>query len=333
MAERTRLSAYVATSLLVMGLIYPIYGHWVWGGGWLSSSPFMKGLASGDPVNGYGALDFAGSGVVHAIGGFVALAAAMVVGPRIGRYDERGEPRPIPGHSMSLAVLGTLILWFGWFGFNGGSTLSARELRISVVIANTNLAAAAGALSAVIAAWRRVGKLDVGIMCNGAIAGLVAVTASAAWVAPWASLVIGFVGGLIAVYGWWWLERSGVDDVVGCIPVHGFAGVWGLLALGLFADGTYGVYTTEPPYVTGLLYGNPGLLVAQAIAAAALVAWAFPVSLAAWKLMSWAWGVRVPREEELLGLDVVEHALQGYPNFVYTEVVPFGLEKEEGERG
>ncbi len=313
-AERPKFSTYIIYSAVVSALIYPIYGHWLWGGGWLSGSDFMTKLGGG-----YGALDFAGSGVVHAIGGYIALAACLLLGPRIGKYDARGNPRPIPGHSIAFAVIGTFILWFGWFGFNPGSTLSAHELRISIIAANTNLAAAAGAVTAMAVTWFRNGKPDVGMTCNGAIAGLVAITAPCAWVQPWAAIVIGIVAGLIACYGYWWLERRGIDDVVGAVPVHGFNGTWGLIALGLFADGTYGVYTTEPPLVSGLLYGNPGFFICQLISAAVNFAWAFGTGFLLFWILKKTIGIRISPEEEMLGLDIAEHASIAYPNFVCTE--------------
>lgn len=280
----------------------------------MSSADFMIQLGGG-----YGALDFAGSGVVHALGGYIALAACLLLGPRIGKYDEFGNPRPIPGHSLAFAVIGAFILWFGWFGFNPGSTLSAHELRISVIAANTNLAAAAGAVTAMLIMWRKLGKPDVGMTCNGAIGGLVAITAPCAWVQPWAAVVIGIIAGFIAVYGYWWLERRGVDDVVGAIPVHGFNGTWGLISLGLFADGTYGVYTTDAPLVTGLLYGNAGFFACQIISAVVNFAWAFGTGFILLYVLKKTVGIRVSPEEELLGLDISEHAAIAYPDFVYSE--------------
>ena len=324
-AERPKFSVYLIYSVVVSAIIYPIYGHWLWGGGWLNSADFMVKLGGG-----YGALDFAGSGVVHALGGYIALAACILLGPRIGKYDEKGNPRPIPGHSLAFAVIGTFILWFGWFGFNPGSTLSAHELRISVIAANTNLAAAAGAVTAMLITWLRNGKPDVGMTCNGAIAGLVAITAPCAWVQPWAAVVIGIVAGFIACYGYWWLERRGIDDVVGAIPVHGFAGTWGLIALGLFADGTYGVYTTEPPLVTGLLYGNPGFFACQVISAVVNFVWAFGTGFILFWILKKTIGIRVSPEEEMLGLDITEHAAVAYPNFVCTETgLPVTMKRGE----
>jgi len=313
-AERPKFSTYMIYSAVVSAIIYPVYGHWLWGSGWLSSAEFMTTLGGG-----YGALDFAGSGVVHALGGYIALAACLLLGPRIGKYDKFGNPKPIPGHSLAFAAIGAFILWFGWFGFNPGSTLSAHELRISVIAANTNLAAAAGAVTAMLITWKKLGKSDIGMACNGAIGGLVAITAPCAWVAPWAAVVIGIVAGFVACYGYWWLERRGVDDVVGAIPVHGFNGTWGLIALGLFADGTYGVYTTEGPLVTGLLYGNAGFFIAQLISTVVNFAWAFGTGSVLFYVLKKTVGLRVSPEEELLGLDISEHAAIAYPDFVYSE--------------
>lgn len=313
-AERPKFSIYIIYSVVISAFIFPIYGHWLWGGGWLSSAEFMTSLGGG-----YGALDFAGSGVVHAIGGYIALAGCLLLGPRIGRYTNQGKPIPIPGHAISLAVLGCFILWFGWFGFNPGSTLSAHELRISVIAVNTNLAAAAAALVAMFITWVRSGKPDVVMTINGAIAGLVAITAPCAWVAPWASVVIGIVAGIVVCYGYWFLESRGIDDVVGAIPVHGFNGTWGLIALGLFADGTYGNYAAEAPFVTGLLYGNSGFFACQMISVVVNFAWAFGAGLLLFYALKRTVGIRVSPEEELAGLDISEHGVITYPDFVYTE--------------
>ena len=313
-AERPKFSTYVIYSAVICAVIYPIYGHWLWGGGWLSSADFMTRLGGG-----YGALDFAGSGVVHAVGGYIALAGCLLLGPRIGRYNSQRKPIPIPGHALSFAVLGAFILWFGWFGFNPGSTLSAHELRISVIAVNTNLCAAAAAMTALFITWKKFGKADVVMTVNGAIAGLVAITAPCAWVAPWASVVIGIVAGFVVCYGYWFLERRGVDDVVGAIPVHGFNGTWGLLALGLFADGTYGNYATAEPLVTGLIYGNAGFFACQLISVVVNFAWAFGTGFLLFYILKHTVGIRVSPEEELSGLDISEHGLITYPDFVYTE--------------
>ena len=313
-AERPKFRVYIIYSAVISAIIFPIYGHWLWGGGWLSSAGFMTALGGG-----YGALDFAGSGVVHAVGGYIALAGCLLLGPRIGRYTKEGKPIPIPGHAITLAVLGAFILWFGWFGFNPGSTLSAHHLRISVIAMNTNLCAAAAAMTAMSITWKKFGKADVVMTVNGAVAGLVAITAPCAWVAPWASVVIGIVAGFIVCYGFWFLERRGVDDVVGAIPVHGFNGTWGLIALGLFADGTYGNYTTAGPLVTGLLYGNAGFFGCQLISVVVNFAWAFGTGFLLFYVLKHTVGIRVSPEEELVGLDISEHGIVTYPDFVYTE--------------
>jgi Amt family ammonium transporter len=304
-AERLKFSSYLLYSLIVSAIVYPIYGHWVWGGGWLSSLPF-----------GMGHLDFAGSGVVHLVGAGVGLAGAIVVGPRFGKFGPDGKPKAIPGHNMSLAALGVFILWFGWFGFNPGSTLSAHELRISVIAVNTNLAAAAGAVASMIVMYFKSSKFDIGMTLNGALAGLVAITAPCAWVAPWAAVVIGLVAGVLVVASVFSLENLGVDDPVGAVSVHGTNGIWGLLSVGLFADGTYGNYTTEGPLVTGLFYGGgSGQLIAQAIGAAVCLTWAFVLGLVVFKAINAINGLRVPPVEELEGLDTYEHGTPAYPNF------------------
>jgi Amt family ammonium transporter len=307
-AERLKFKAYLIYSVVVSAIIFPIYGHWVWGGGWLSTLPF-----------GLGVLDFAGSGVVHAVGGIVGLAGAMVLGPRFGKYSSDGKPRAIPGHSIALATLGVFILWFGWFGFNPGSTCDAHHLRISVIAVNTNLAAAAGGLAALIIAYWKTRKWDVGMLINGILAGLVAITAGCAWVEGWAAIVIGIIGGALLYASVKFLDAKGVDDPVGAVSVHGACGVWGLLSLGFFADGTYGNYSIETPYVTGLFYGGGGeQLLAQLISVVVVFAWAFGMGYLMFKLMDKTFGIRVSPEEEFAGLDVTEHGIASYPEFVHT---------------
>jgi len=305
-AERLKFKAYLIYSVVVCAVIYPIYGHWVWGGGWLSTLPL-----------GVGAVDFAGSGAVHAVGGFVALAGAIVLGPRFGRYDKNGKPQAIPGHSITLAALGVFILWFGWFGFNPGSTFDAHHLRIAIIAVNTNLAAAAGGLSALLISRWRTGKWDIGMLLNGILAGLVAVTAPCAWVEGWAAIVIGLIGGVLMYASVKFLEAKRVDDPVGAVSVHGACGLWGLLSVGFFADGTYGNYSIEAPYITGLFYGGGGeQLLAQLISVAVVVAWAFGTGYLTFKLMDKAFGIRVSPEEELQGLDIQEHGTPAYPDFL-----------------
>lgn len=309
-AERLKFSAYLVYSLALTAIIYPIYGHWVWGGGWLSSLPF-----------GLGHLDFAGSGVVHTVGASVGLAGAIVLGPRIGKYDRNGKPRPILGHSTLLATLGVFLLWFGWFGFNPGSTLSAHELRIAVVAVNTNLAAAAGGIGALIYIKSKTGRWDIGMTLNGVLAGLVAITAPCAWVEAWAAVVIGFIAGILVVASVFFLENRGVDDPVGAVSVHGTCGIWGLIAIGIFADGKYGNYTTDPPFVTGLLYGGGfGQLIAQVIGAVVCFLWAFIAGYILFKIMNALFGIRVPAEEEYEGLDITEHGTPAYPEFIISRV-------------
>jgi Amt family ammonium transporter len=305
-AERLKFKAYLIYSIVVSALIYPIYGHWVWGGGWLSQLPF-----------GMGALDFAGSGVVHVIGGFVGLAGALVLGPRFGRYDRNGKPRAIPGHNIALAALGVFILWFGWFGFNPGSTFDAHHLRISIIAVNTNLAAAAGGLIALLIARWKTKKWDTGMLINGILAGLVAVTAPCAWIEGWAAIIIGLIGGVLMYASVKFLEAKGIDDPVGAVSVHGISGLWGLLSVGFFADGTYGNYSIEAPYVTGLFYSGGGeQLLAQFISVVVVAAWAFGTGYLIFKLMDKIFSIRVSPEEELQGLDVPEHGTPAYPGFV-----------------
>ena len=306
-AERLKFKAYLIYSFVICAFIYPIYGHWIWGGGWLANLSL-----------GAGAVDFAGSGAVHAIGGFVGLAGAIVLGPRFGKYSKNGKPLAIPGHSITLAALGVFILWFGWFGFNPGSTYSAHHLRISVIALNTNLAAAAGAIIAILIAKWKTGKWDLGMGLNGTLAGLVAITAPCAWVEGWAAVVIGLIAGALVYASIKFIDSKGIDDPVGAISVHGVNGLWGLLAVGLFADGTYGNYSIDAPYITGLFYGNPDQLWAQLISIVVVVAWAFGTGYLTFKLMDKAFGIRVSPEEELLGLDIPEHGTPAYPDFVNT---------------
>ena len=303
MAERTKFSTYCIASLVVTAFIYPIYGHWMWGGGWLSQ---------------LGALDFAGSGVVHAVGGFIALAGAWMVGPRLGKFKKDGTPVGIPGHSITLAILGVFILWFGWFGFNPGSTLAATDLRISVIAANTVLAAAAGGLTAMFVTWKKFGKADVPMTGNGIIAGLVAITAPCAWVNPTAAVIIGLIAGALVVYSVWFFEwKLKIDDPVGAISVHGTNGIWGILALGLLADGTYGG-------VTGLLYGDAGFMMAQIISAITVFVWAFGMGAIMFYILKKTIGIRVSDQEQIEGLDIGEHGMSAYPDFVLSEPVVKG---------
>jgi ammonium transporter, Amt family len=255
---------------------------------------------------------------VHTVGGFVGLAGAILLGPRFGKYGKDRKPKAIPGHSITLAALGTFILWFGWFGFNPGSTFSAHQLRIAVIAVNTNLAAAAGAAVALLLVFAKTKKWDVGMMLNGCLAGLVAITAPCAWVEAWAAVAIGAIAGVLVVLGVYFWEARGVDDPVGAVSVHGINGIWGLISVGLFADGTYGLGNTNAPFVKGLFYGGgTGQLIAQLIGAAVCATWALILGLIAFKIMDICFGIRVSPEEELKGLDIPEHGTPAYPNF-YT---------------
>ena len=298
MAERTRMQAYLAYAFILGALIYPIYGHWVWGGGWLGSD-----LNLGDI--GANAVDFAGSGVVHTVGGLVALAGAAVVGPRIGKFNRDGTSNVIPGHNVPYVIIGTFILFFGWFGFNAGSTLAATDLRIAVIATNTLLAGAAGAVVALYYSIVRTSKADILLACNGTLAGLVGITAPCAFVEPWAAVVIGGIAAPIMIGSLYFVERVlKVDDPVGAVSVHGAAGLWGLLAVGIFADGTFGV--------SGLVDGSGWQILAQLISMGVVVSWALVTGFALFMMLKFTMGIRADRAEELEGLDVSEHGLPAY---------------------
>ncbi|HEX2998737.1 MAG TPA: ammonium transporter [Armatimonadota bacterium] len=321
MAERWRFSAFMIYGFFVSMIVYPIYGHMVWGGGGLAMLGQNFGL-------GHGAVDFAGSGVVHSVGGFLALAGAIVLGPRLGKYTKDGKPVAIPGHHIPMALVGTFILAFGWFGFNAGSTLGAvggGNLRISVAATNTMLASAGGALSAILYMFYRYGKYDASMAANGMLAGLVAITAPCAFVTSWSSVVIGLISGVLVCVSVFFVERHGVDDPVGAVSVHGANGIWGLISLGLFADGTYGAgwngvgassyLGVAGKGVTGLFYGDPSQLVAQLISAAVAMTWAFGTGYIFFKLQSRFMKLRPTAEEEMEGLDGPEIGVLAYPDF------------------
>lgn len=301
-AERLKFQAYFAYSFFVTAFIYPIYGHWVWGGGLLSSGGWLGNL-----LGGVGAVDFAGSGVVHAVGGLVALAGAIMVGPRIGKFNPDGTPNAIPGHNMTYVIAGTFFLFFGWFGFNPGSTLAATDLRISVIAVNTFLAGCVGAVVVIFLSYAKEGVADIIMACNGALAGLVAITAPCAYVAPWAAVVIGAVAGLLVYGSVLFVERTlKVDDPVGAVSVHATNGLWGLLSVGIFADGTYGG-------IKGLIAGSSTQLMAQIVDCVAVLVWAFGMGLLTFWILDKIIGLRVSREEEIAGLDVLEHGIACYP--------------------
>lgn len=297
-AERIHYRAFMVFGVVMGALIYPVAGHWIWGGGFLAT---------------WGFLDFAGSTVVHSIGAWAALAGVLVLGARRGKYGKSGI-KPIPGHNMTSAALGTFILWLGWFGFNAGSTMAAGAAAISHVAMTTMLAGAAGAMVATFYVWMRVGKPDLGMTCNGALAGLVGVTAPCAFVTGPASLLIGAVAGVLVVEGVILFDRAKVDDPVGATSVHGVCGVWGTLALGLFADPAVSKAVAGVETAGLLAGGGATQLVAQLKGVGVVGAFVFTASLAIWWAIKATLGLRVDEETEMVGLDVAEMGMQAYPD-------------------
>jgi Amt family ammonium transporter len=297
MAERMKFVAYLIYSFLISAIIYPIVGHWIWGGGWLSNMEFF---------------DFAGSTVVHTVGGMAALIGTIILKPREGKYTIDGQATAIPAHSIPLASLGVFILWFGWFGFNAGSNISVGDgFAIARVALNTNIAAALGGIAAMITVWWRFGKPDLSMAMNGALAGLVAVTAPCAYVEPWAAMVIGAVGGVIVVFGVELLDRLKIDDPVGAVPVHGFCGIWGTVAIGIFGSKELMGGSWD-----GFIYsGNPMQLGIQIVGSLATVGFVIISMGIVFKLIDLTVGLRVSREEELRGLDIGEHGMESYGGF------------------
>ncbi|WP_051261120.1 ammonium transporter [Desulfovibrio inopinatus] len=295
-AERTKFVAYLVVSVVVTGFIYPISGHWIWGGGWLSS------LST--PM-----IDFAGSTVVHSVGGWIALAGAMVVGPRIGKYTSDGVARAIPGHNIPLVALGVFILWFGWFGFNPGSTTEASG-SIGVIATTTNLAACMGGLAAMMVTWMRYGKPDPSMSLNGVLAGLVGITAGCANVSPTGALIIGFICGILVVLSVEFIDKVlKIDDPVGAISVHGVCGACGTLLVGLLASPDFGGEA-------GLFYGGGvSLLITQIIGVASVFIWALGTGYILFTVLKVTVGVRVSEEEEIRGLDIGEHGMEAYNGF------------------
>jgi Amt family ammonium transporter len=318
MAERWAWRNFVIYGLWV-AFPYCLYANWVWGGGWLAQAGLNWGL-------GHGAVDFAGSGVVHAMGGFIGLAGAIVVGPRIGKFSKDGRPQAIPGHNIPMVVLGTFVLAFGWFGFNPGSTLSGTDLRISFIVVNTMLASITAALGAMITLEIKGLKHDPSMLCNGMLAGLVAITAPCAFVNPLGAAIIGFVAGILVVLSVFFFERLGVDDVVGAVSVHGINGLWGVISVGIFATGEYGagwngvvrdsfVKAYGSDGVRGLLYGDFSQFIAQCLDAIVVATVGFLMAYAWFKLSNLITPIRVPAEIEMEGLDIPEVGSPGYPDF------------------
>ena len=309
LAERWTYKSFFLFSLCIGGFLYPVYGCWVWGGGWLSQLGTLAGL-------GHGAVDYAGSGVVHMQGGMLALVCAWLLGPRIGKYAPDGTPRAIPGHNMPYVFLGTFILAFGWFGFNAGSSLAA-DGRIGIVAVNTMLASASGALSSCLYMWTTRGKPDPSMMCNGMLAGLVAITAPCAFVAPWAAFVIGLIAGVLVVWSVFFFDRAGIDDPCGAISVHGINGAWGLISLALLADGTYGDgYNGVAGGVVGVFYNaTAGLsqLWAQLIDVGANAAWNILIGGLVFFVIGKIVSHRPSAADEIAGLDLPELGVPAYP--------------------
>ena len=297
MAGRMKFCAYLLYTVVISALVYPIIGHWVWGGVWLADLGFF---------------DFAGSTVVHATGGWAAFIGTILLGARVGKFTN-GKANAIPGHNIPLASLGVFILWFGWFGFNTGSTIGVSGdggSLAALVAMNTNLAAAAGAITAMAAIWIIAGKPDLSMTMNGCLAGLVAITATCACVQPWAAIIIGMVGGILVVLGTLLLDKIRIDDPVGAVPVHGVNGIWGTLAVGLFGDKT--VYPDLP--ANGLFYGG-GQLGIQALGTFVCAAFALVSMGIVFLTIKKTVGLRVSREEEMRGLDIGEHGMESYAGF------------------
>ncbi|MBW1791392.1 MAG: ammonium transporter [Deltaproteobacteria bacterium] len=292
MAERTKFTGYLVYSVCVCAFIYPVFGSWAWGS-LLNGNGWLEGI---------GFIDFAGSTVVHSVGGWAALAGAIVLGPRIGKYGPKGEVRAIPGHNIPMAALGVFILWLGWFGFNPGSTTTA-DKSIAMIFVNTNLAAAAGSILAMITSWIMFKKPDIGMSLNGALAGLVGITAGCANVSPTSSIIIGIVSGILVVISVYAIDRMHIDDPVGAVSVHGVCGAWGTLAAGLFNMG-----------------GTTGkIIMTQLIGIGAAFVWAFGVAFIVFTIIKMTIGLRVSEEEEREGVDIGEHGATAYADFLVTK--------------
>ncbi|MGI6280057.1 MAG: ammonium transporter [Acutalibacteraceae bacterium] len=316
-AERVKYLSFIIFSFILTLFIYPVIGHWIWGGGWLSQLGF---------------LDFAGDTVVHSVGGWAALSGAMILGPRIGKYDKNGKPRAIPGHNMSLAVIGLFVLWLGWFGFNPGSTMSFENPSdVMHILMTTNTSAIAAVLTSTITAWLFIGKPDLGMTINGCLAGLVAITGGCAYVSIDMSLLIGAISGVLVVFLVMFFDRIKIDDPVGATAVHLGCGVFGTICVGLFAK--EGVTTLSE--TNGLFYGGGfKLLGVELLGIAAVGAFVFITSAAIWLILKATVGIRVSREEEIEGLDIGEHGNHAYPDFVpAVESIDYGFAQTVGTTG
>jgi Amt family ammonium transporter len=325
--ERISFWAFLLCEIFMGAILYPSFGCWVWGGGWLSQLGNTMGMA-------HGYVDFAGSTVVHGVGGFAAMALAIILGPRLGKYGPDGKPRAFPAHNLAFVVVGTFILLFGWMGFNPGSTLGASDLRISVIAVNTNLAAVAGSATAMFLWYYMFGKPDITMACNGMLAGLVAITAPCAFVSPNSAVVIGLLAGIVVCVGVLFNERViKVDDPCGAISVHGYCGWLGAVCVGIFADGTYGAgwngvgattYLGKAGLgVTGLLYGDTRQFMMQIVGATFMAVYVFGFTYLVFSLVNSSFPMRVSKEAELEGLDVPEFGMEAYPED-RVEMIPAG---------
>jgi Amt family ammonium transporter len=318
MAERWKWNSFVIWGFFCGAVYYPLFAAWTWGGGWLAKTWDTMGL-------GAGYVDFAGSGVVHAVGGVAALAGAIVIGPRIGKFGADGKPRAIPGHHIPMAMLGTFILLFGWFGFNAASTFASTDVQFATVAANTAISGAFGAIAAMFWITKRTGKPDPGMMANGMLAGLVAITAPCAFVAPWAAAVIGVIAAILAIEVVFVVERKfKIDDPVGAIAVHGANGIFGVLAVGIFANGSYGGAWNGSSVtgVEGIIKGDWGQFGAQALGVAVIIGVIFPIAFAFFKIQDvmTKGGIRSAEEDEIVGLDLPEMGVLAYPEFGSTRL-------------
>jgi Amt family ammonium transporter len=312
LAERWKWTSFIGLCLAIGGLIYPLYACWVWGGGWLSQLGSNLGL-------GHGHVDFAGSSVVHMTGGVISLVTAKLLGARRGKYGPNGRVNAIPGHNIPMALFGTFILCFGWFGFNAGSTLAGTDLRIGVIATNTMLAGAFGSIAAMVYMTLRYGKPDPSMLANGALAGLVAITAPCAFVTAPSAVLIGSIAGVLVCWAVFFVERDlRIDDPVGAISVHGVNGAWGVLSLGLFADGAYGDgWNGVPGAVRGLFYGDPGQFGAQVVGMLANVVCVGALTYVSWTVIGLVTrGHRVSAEAEEFGLDIPEMGSLAYPDSI-----------------
>ena len=323
MAERTKFKSYLVYSVVISAIVYPISGHWIWGGGWLSTLGTPDGLLSG--LGAYGFHDFAGSTAVHMVGGLSALIGAKILGPRIGKYDKLGKPRAIPGHSITLGALGVFLLWFGWFGFNPASSLAVEGLvhNVGRIYVTTNLAAATATLTTMMITWFRYGKPDVSMTLNGSLAGLVAITAGCSTVTVTGSAIIGVLAGITVVFGIEFIDKVlKIDDPVGAIGVHCLCGALGTILVGVFAY--FDPYTDQDVLTKGsglgLVYGGGfAQLIVQVIGVLAVAAWVGVAMTITFQIIKHTMGLRVSREEEISGLDLPEHGLiSAYADFTFT---------------